>query len=362
MIKAIDYSAFSLSLHEAALQKDIPLDGTLELTAHCNLNCVHCYIRDDSRKDELTYTEICRILDEITDAGCLWLLLTGGEPLVRKDFFDIYKYAKQKGLIITLFTNGTLITEETAIFLKKWTPFSVEITLYGATREVYEAMTGAPGSYDACVNGIKLLVKHGVPLSLKTMVTTINKHELLEIKRFAEGLGLKFRYDPIINPRLDGSKSPYDVRVTADEVVEFDINDEERTREWIELYEKFYGPASAEHLFNCGVGKSSFHITPSGRLQVCELVPRPDYDLRRNSFVDGYSLFPGIRSKRLKGAETCAGCEYILICDNCPGFSMLEGDNDGERPVDYHCRTASKRAGHIKMESDYGKEKNLQET
>ena len=361
MIKALDYSAFSQGIHEAALQKDIPLDGTLELTAHCNLKCVHCYIRDASRKDELTYKELCRIIDEITAAGCLWLLLTGGEPLVRNDFFDLYKYAKQKGLIITLFTNGTLLTEETAIFLKKWPPFSVEITLYGATRETYEAMTGVSGSYDACINGIKLLVKHSVPLSLKTMVTTINKHELSEMRRFAESLGLKFKYDPIINPRLDGSKSPYDVRVTTDEIVEFDVSDKERAREWIELYDKFYAPASAEYLFNCGAGKSSFHITPSGRLQVCELVTEPDYDLRDNRFTDGYGLFKGVRSKKLKGTETCSGCEHLLFCDNCPGVSRLEGDENGERPVAYQCQLASRRAEYIK-ELCHEKEKALQKT
>lgn len=359
MIKAIDYSAFSQGIHEAALQKDIPLDGTLELTAHCNLKCVHCYIRDGSRKDGLTYKELCRIIDEITDAGCLWLLLTGGEPLVRNDFFDIYRYAKQKGLIITLFTNGTLITEETAMFLKKWPPFSVEVTLYGATRETYEAITGISGSYNACVNGIKLLVKHNVPLSLKTMVTTINRHELSEMKGFAEALGLKFKYDPIIVPRLDGSKAPYDVRLTADEVFGLDLADSERSGEWIELCEKFDGPASSEVLFNCGAGKYGFHITPSGLLQVCGLVPEPGHNLRSGNFRDGYALFADIRARGLKGPVTCAGCKDMLFCSNCPGFSMLEGDKDGERPVDYHCRAARLRSKHIRLEAALGKEKTL---
>ncbi len=354
MIKQLDYSEFSLRLHEASLVKDIPLDGTLELTSHCNLNCKHCYIRDNSRENELTSGEIHRIIDEIADAGCFWLLLTGGEPLIRNDFYDIYKNAKQKGLIISLFTNGTLITEETAIFLKKWRPFSVEITLYGATSETYESMTRVAGSYDACVNGIQLLARHEVPLSLKTMVTTINKHELPEMKRFAESLGLKFKYDPIINPRLNGSKSPYDIRVTAGEVVELDMHDQDRKKEWTELYEKFNGPVSEEYLFNCGAGRGGFHITPAGKLQVCGFVPDPAHDLRRSSFMDGYRRFAAVREKRLTGRKNCAGCRHAIFCDRCPGMSMLEGDRSGESPVDYLCSIAHKRSQLLGKESNNG--------
>ncbi len=355
----IDYWKFSERLHEAAIEKDIPLDGTIELTTHCNLTCNHCYIRDNSGANELTCGEIHRILDEIVDAGCLWLLITGGEPLIRDDFYDIYKYAKKKGLIITLFTNGTLITEDTAVFLNKWRPFSVEITLYGASRETYESITGVAGSYDACINGIQLLVRHKIPLSLKTMVTTINRHEIAEMKRFAGSLGLKFKYDPTINPTLDGSKSPYHVRVTADEVVELDMNDQERKREWVDLYEKFNGPASEEYLFNCGAGRGRFHINPSGRLRICGFVPEPDCDLRHNSFMAGYRKFAAVRERRLTGAKNCAGCEYAVFCDSCPGISMLEGDRSGESPVNYLCDIAHKRSELIKKEMAPWKKRNL---
>src|ERR1035437_1714272 len=95
---------------------------------------------------ELTYEEHCRILDEVAEAGCLWLLFTGGEIFARKDFLEIYTYAKKQGFLITLFTNGNLITPQIADYLVEWRPFSIEITLYGATRETYEALTGVRGS------------------------------------------------------------------------------------------------------------------------------------------------------------------------------------------------------------------------
>jgi MoaA/NifB/PqqE/SkfB family radical SAM enzyme len=173
----LSYSDFSLRLHQRVVATRTPANGTIEVTRRCPLACVHCYnnlpIGDrEARAGELTYEEHCRILDEITGAGCLWLLYTGGEIFVRRDFLDIYRYAKKKGLLITLFTNGTLITPEIADYLQKWRPFSVEITLYGRTKETYEKITRVPGSYEKCVQAIRLLMDRNLPLKLKTMALT----------------------------------------------------------------------------------------------------------------------------------------------------------------------------------------------
>jgi MoaA/NifB/PqqE/SkfB family radical SAM enzyme len=194
-METLSYSDFSLHLHRRMETQRVPIVGTIEVTWRCPIRCVHCYnnlpIGDqEARLNELTYQEHCRILDEITEAGCLWLLYTGGEIFARKDFLDIYTYAKKKGLLITLFTNGTLITPEIADYLAEWRPFSIEITLYGRSKETYERITGIPGSFERCMQGIRLLIDRGLPLKLKTMALTVNKDEVWEIKRFAEeGLG-----------------------------------------------------------------------------------------------------------------------------------------------------------------------------
>ncbi|MGB3904717.1 MAG: radical SAM protein, partial [Anaerolineae bacterium] len=160
-IPKTSYAEFSNRLHDKLGGKRVPIAGSLELTFRCNLRCVHCYLGDTRAgipgKQELTYAEIRDLLDQIVDEGCLWLLLTGGEPLVRPDFLDIYTYAKQKGLLVTLFTNGTLITPQIADYLQQWRPFVVEISLYGRTKETYEKVTGVPGSYERCMRGIQLL-------------------------------------------------------------------------------------------------------------------------------------------------------------------------------------------------------------
>src|SRR3989304_3808488 len=173
-MKQQSYAEFSLALQERLSAHRIPVHGAIEVSRRCPLKCAHCYNNlpmgdQEARRSELTYEEHCRFLEEITEAGCLWLLYTGGEIFARKAFLDIYTYARQKGLFITLFTNGTLITPKIADYLGDWRPFSIEITLYGRTRETYERLTGIPGSFDRAMRGIRLLHERPLPLTLKTV-------------------------------------------------------------------------------------------------------------------------------------------------------------------------------------------------
>ncbi len=176
-MKVQAYGDWSLGVHRRLSTKRIPISGCIEITQRCNNHCVHCYnnlsVGDrQARKAELVLDEYCRILDEIVDAGCLWLLFTGGEIFIRQDFLDIYTYARRKGLLITLFTNGTLISPEIADQLAQSPPFSIEITIYGRTKATYESITKIDGSFERCFNGIHLLMDHKLPLKLKTMAIT----------------------------------------------------------------------------------------------------------------------------------------------------------------------------------------------
>ncbi|MGH9373641.1 MAG: radical SAM protein, partial [Vicinamibacterales bacterium] len=132
-METISYGEFSQTFHQRTMRQHLPLSGTIEITRRCPLTCVHCYnnlpMSDHAASGaELTYAEHCRILDQLADAGCLWLLFTGGEIFARRDFLDIYTYAKKRGFLITLFTNGTLITPRIADYLAEWRPFAIEIT------------------------------------------------------------------------------------------------------------------------------------------------------------------------------------------------------------------------------------------
>lgn len=270
--------------------------GTIEVTFRCNLKCAHCYVAYDPSRKELPYQEICNIVDQIIQEGCLWLLITGGEPLLRRDFLDIYTYCKEKGLIISLFTNGTLITPHIADYLQEVPPFSVEITLYGITKDTYESVTNIPGSFERCIKGIHLLLERKIPLKLKTMVMTLNKHELLDIQKYAKELDVEFRFDPILNPRLDGSKAPCQLRISPEEVVNLGLADKKRLKIMKESLERIGGASSSEYLYTCGAGRTSFNISPYGELTVCVMSRHPSYNIRQGSFQEGwYKFFPKIR-------------------------------------------------------------------
>jgi len=343
-IPIIPHRKFSKRIYNKAVSERIPLAGEIELTFRCNLKCAHCYVVYELKKKEMTYKEICHILDEITEAGCLWFLITGGEPLVRDDFLDIYTYAKKKGLIITLFTNGTLITPQIADYLRDWPPFAVEITLYGITKQTYERVTGVPGSFDHCMEGIHLLLERNIPLKLKTMVMTLNQNELWDIKKYAEDLGVQFTFDPILTPKIDGSKEPCRLRIPPEEVVKLDLADEGRLKEWKEFCQELWGPAKSDKLFVCGAGQTSFHINPYGQLAICGMSRNPSYDLRQGSFQDGwYDFIPKIRKQKPKTDYKCAKCDLLSLCGQCPGWAKLENNNP-ETPIEYLCQIAHLRA------------------
>src|SRR6202451_3551534 len=229
-MEQLSYGAFSADLHQRQAGERVPMQVSIEVTRRCPLECLHCYNNlpmgdDEARSREMTTEEHFKMLDELVEMGCFWLLYTGGEIFARKDFLEIYTYAKQKGFLITLFTNGTLINEKIADYLVEWPPFAIEITLYGRTRETYEALTMIPGSYDRCLRGIRLLKERGLPLTLKTVATSINKHEVVALRRFAgEEVGVGFKTDGQINPRIDCSQSPLAVRLTPEEVVALDMS------------------------------------------------------------------------------------------------------------------------------------------
>ena len=228
------FTDWSLGIHNLSIAHRVPISASIEITRRCNNNCVHCYsnlpIKDQNeRQKEISAAEHIRILDEMAAAGCLWVLFTGGEIFVRKDFLDIYTHAKKLGFLITLFTNSTLITPDIADYLVALPPFYIEITLYGRTRQTYEQVTGVPGSFDRCMRGIRLLAERNLPLKLKSMALTVNRDEISEIKRFVEeDLMLEFRFDAFVNPRYDCSQSPLEVRLSPVDAVKLDLLDSKR--------------------------------------------------------------------------------------------------------------------------------------
>jgi radical SAM protein with 4Fe4S-binding SPASM domain len=341
----IPYSEFGTVLHRAAVGSRVPLAGSFEITFKCNLRCVHCYIPDFSGAGEMTTTEIKRILSEAADEGCLWMLLTGGEILSRSDFPDIYLHAKRLGLLITLYTNGTLVDQRTVDLWAEYPPFGIEITLYGLSDETYLKTTGFPGRFTRVRRAIDLIVSRGLMLTLKAVAMEPLSGEIARMEAFCASIGVPFRYDPIIHARLDGSLAPTRARSSPEAVVAYDANDPKRLAEWLRYYRQIVQAMKpTPYLLSCGAGLNSFHVNPKGTLLSCEALPLNGYDLRRGTFRDGwYGLVGELRERRADAVNVCASCELRGMCDRCPATATLEtGSPDGWVP--YFCEITHRRA------------------
>ncbi|MGA8764194.1 MAG: radical SAM protein [Candidatus Sulfotelmatobacter sp.] len=356
----LTYGAFSAALHERQLGQRAPLQVSIEVTRRCPLECLHCYnnlpMGDvDARRRELSKEEHFRVLDELAEMGCFWLLYTGGEIFARKDFLEIYSYAKQKGFLITLFTNGTLITEKIADYLVEWPPFAIEITLYGRIRETYEALTAIPGSYDRCLRGIELLRSRGLPLKLKTVATSVNKHEVTSMRRFAEEeLGVEFKIDGQINPRIDCSQSPLAVRLSPEEVVALDMNAPKGMSEYRRLarrdLERPPSLAQIDTVYFCGGGMNSFAINAYGEIGICVISQQETFSIRGTGVRQVWeeSLLQ-LRNRKRSRETKCMQCRIQSLCGMCPANGELE-NGDRESPVEFLCHVAHLRAAAIAVE------------
>ena len=356
-MEQLSYGAFSADLHQRQAGERVPLQVSIEVTRRCPLECLHCYnnlpMGDmDAKRRELTKEEHFRVLDELVEMGCFWILYTGGEIFARKDFLEIYTYAKQKGFLITLFTNGTIINEQIADYLKEWPPFAIEITLYGRTRETYEALTAIPGSYDRCLRGIKLLKERGLPLKLKTVATSINKHEVMAMRRFAEEeLGVEFKMDGQINPRIDCSQSPLAVRLTPEEVVALDMAMPKGMSEYRRLakhdLERPPNLKQVDTVYYCGGGMSGFAINAYGEMGICVISQQETFSVRE---VGVRKVWEGallrLRSRKRTQMTKCIECRIQSLCGMCPANGEMDS-GDRESPVEFLCHVAHLRAATI---------------
>ncbi|GAB4488898.1 MAG: hypothetical protein OHK006_19890 [Thermodesulfovibrionales bacterium] len=346
---------FSLFEKKAARLRT-PLFGSLELTSRCNLRCVHCYLGPPSAddriiRDELDTAEILSVLDQITEAGCFHLLLTGGEPFMRKDFAEIYRHAKKNGLLLTVFSNGTLVTTETAGLLAEFPPRAVEISLYGATEKTCAELTGRSSAYHDCLRGIRMLLDAGVPVKLKTLLTRMNAHEFPDIERHAHDFGVEFRFDAALFPKFDGDRTPVSLRVSPEDAVEMEFSDPDRRAQWQNYFDRMVKVRMPDTLYFCGAGSTSFHVDSYGNLKPCLMVQSPAYSLRTGDFAAGWrDAIAAIREKRPEAGYRCSACDRATLCGHCPAFFSLETGSE-QTCASYLCETGSARFERLRSRS-----------
>lgn len=318
-------------------EQRVPLTGSIDLTHRCNLRCIHCYLprkgKETSGRAELNASQWKRLLDEVAAAGCLFLLFTGGEPLLRPDFTEIYLHAKQNGLLATIFTNGTLVSDEHVALLAESPPYRVEISLYGATRATYESITGVPGSFDTCIAGIHRLLDNDILVGLKTVLMKPNLDEFQRMRTMAADLGVKWRSDAGIFPRFDGDRAPLELRVEPKVAVDLEMADDGIVDSWRKFWQRAEGqqPPADPRLYQCGAGIRTFHVDAYGRLQPCLMTPHISADVSAGGFEKAWrNDIAAIQERRIQAGNVCGQCEKKEFCGYCPAFMLLEtGDENG---------------------------------
>lgn len=338
-------------LRKRAQEEKIPLFGTIDITHRCNLRCVHCYLGSHENEQykavsELRTGALIELLHDCARAGCLRLLISGGEPLLRDDFCDIYTAACKLGMYVTLFTNGTLISDKHIELFQEYTPYLVEITLYGSTEKTYESVTGVKGSYNRCINALHKLVKKGVRTGLKTMILKTNAHEVGMMNEMAKTTGLKFRADPLVIPGLAGDDKPCEERLSPLEAVAVETAIPEKLVKFTEIFSHSSLRELYPGHYQCAAGRSAFYVGPSGMMKACLMSNDISCNLLKTGFINAWkSITSEISGLRHSEMENCLSCEIRPLCVYCPGLIDLEMKRD--KDIRYLCGIGETRYNHI---------------
>ena len=337
----------------------------VELTERCDNNCIHCYINlpagdPRARARELPSGDWMRIFREAAELGALTIRMTGGEPLLREDFAELYLYARRLGLKVSLFTNARRITPELADLLARVPPLErIEVTVYGMREETYEAVTRVPGSYAGFRRGVALLLERKVPFVVKGAILPPNRGELDEFETWAATLPWMERspsYSLFFDLHAHRDSEEKNRRIGAlrlspeEGVAFFARKPESYRREMARFCARFAGPPG-DRLFACGAGRGGC-VDAYGVLQPCMLVRHPGvvYDLKGGSLREALGeVFPLLRERCSVNPEylaRCARCFLKGLCEQCPGKSWAE-HGTLDTPVEYLCRMAHAQARYL---------------
>lgn len=321
-----------------------PINGSLELTPLCTMDCGMCYVRlsreEMEQKGRLrTAEEYIALAQEMARAGVLFLLLTGGEPLLFPDFQKLYTALKGMGFVLTVNTNGTLIDEGWADFFARHKPRRVNITLYGSSEETYEKLCRCPGGYEKAVKAVRLLKERGVDVKINGSATRLNRQDMAEIYRIGRELDVPVHTDCYMSPALHERGLPQDRQTRLDpesaaraevEALRAELGPE-GLREYagliaaeIENEKKEYGTG----IF-CLAGNCSFTVNWQGELRPCVSLSEPSAPVFERGFEAAWQEIRE-KAKGLHMNEKCGGCPLRPLCKVCPAAARLEtGACDG---------------------------------
>lgn len=323
-----------------------------ELTPLCNMNCQMCYIRlskvEQEKEHRLrTCDDWLSLAQKLHEKGTLFLLLTGGEPLLYPHFFELYSALKKMGFIITINSNGTLLSEEMIKLFAKELPRRINITIYGASNETYEKVTGNPKCYDQLMSALHLLKKYKIPTKLNCSLIRENMADTPAILKLSEDLSLPLEYNTYMFPcsRRKYSSFSYESRVTPEEAAywEIYIKKFQKKMNFISLRNKvledFQSPISEmphKEKMQCRAGKSSCWINWKGEMTPCVFFDTPAISVFDTSLDHAWETIQKSCDKTFLPIE-CTSCKYRKHCSVCAACAKCEVGDTQKRP-EYMCK------------------------
>lgn len=333
-------------MYTKAGRMGVPIGGTFELSPVCNFACRMCYVRKtarevaESRRPILTLDDWLRIAHEAREQGMLYLLLTGGEPFLWPHFWELYEALIKMGFLVSINTNGSLIDDKAVERLKRLPPRRVNITLYGASDETYEALCQTKGVFTRVTHAIESLRKAGILVKLNGTMTPDNICDLDYLIDYAKDRGLILETTTYLFPpvRRDPSMTGVNRRFTPEESARYQMhifrrqNGEERYQAYLEAIAKGSIPPPGldescidpvDGKVRCRAGRAAFWVTWDGRLTPCGMMTQPTIELRGQSFGDAWQQ---LREEmgRVALSGVCAKCPDQQLCHACAAMAQTE--------------------------------------
>lgn len=337
----------------------IPFSGTFELSPVCNFSCKMCYVRKtaqevrSSPRPPMTLENWLEIAKVGRDAGMLYVLLTGGEPLLWPHFWELYEQLIDMGMLVSINTNGSLIDEEAVARFRCRPPRRINLTVYGAGDETYEALCGAKHVFSRVDRAVDLLRQAQIPLKLNCSLTPQNAADLEKIVAYSKEKQLILQVADYMFPpvRRDETMVGRNERFTPQEAAHYRMEayrlqfGQEAYEAWLEkirggsilppgLDESCVDPMDGK--IRCRAGKSSFWITWDGWLTPCGMMTRPRIDLHGRNFMEAWLELFGV-CRELQTSGICAKCPDFELCHACAAMALAETGSHSEVPL-YLCQ------------------------
>jgi radical SAM protein with 4Fe4S-binding SPASM domain len=315
VISLTDYQGLKSKIIRLGALQRVPVLGEFELTSKCNFACPMCYVKDNKPKSELAKEEWISIFEEAVVEGLVYALLTGGEPLTRSDFVELYEFLYDYGVKITVYTNGYHLTKEQLEAFTNRPPEMVAITLYGASDDTYNIVTGIKDGYTKVTENILKLKKSKINIACRVIPIPEVYADLDDILKFIKENNIPLGYFLYLAP---SKKKDYHGRLSPEQLVDFE-------QRLLTFKGKQKPSKDFDTLSSCAALKSGYAVNHRGYMQPCTLMAHPRKKLERGTFLTTFRELSD-KWQNLEKSHDCESCDLSSSCIPCPARRYYEGD------------------------------------